>query len=601
MVTLLDFEEIIEYQENPENEYQENPEMPPKQDMIDLEEDNEPLISDDELKGCWSRLVGKEEDTSLTFRQFCLAMDDLGFKWTIDEAKTIFKTMDTDKSKDISYGEFSMAVNHDLPMFEKFWAFLMHPPSNVEGEDEELEENVVMTIDQMIELLQSTTSDWRMRVKAMRQLKEHIENMSAEDFSDLMEDLCPAFQTQLGERRSVVIKEACVCLVDIDKAQSTMFSKWVPALFPALFQCVRMNVQIINKSGMMACANIVRNTAEDDDLNVLKACLLGLEEPHNIVREVCFTYICTIFEINDLANQSYLFWNLVFEALQKGVNDSDSKARTQCYNAIKCMKQKQEDKYKEFFATLETPEQKRVMRALGIKAKRKKLKRRKAKPKVKKIDTAKANTENAETFIALSPMTPRTKEDFAEKKAQKEAEEKFLKEREEAIQEAKWRASTPRNDNSAAKTETKEVLETIEEPPNAELTVPLKTKEHNRGYFYSNQHDSEEAVAEISWRKQTEDMEGEGIYSISGSPASPKIGDTYYFLNVLGYKQKAIVRDKDGDQLTVEWLPNDRRYSHTGIDVRSADEPSHVAQDQIESSTVSVIDEGTTHCACIIS
>merc|ERR550534_3215315 len=135
----------------------------------------------------------------------------------------------------------------------------------------------------------------------------------------------------------------------------------------------------------MACANIVRNTQEDEELNVLRACVSGFEEPHSIVREVCFTYIGTIFEINDLQSQSDKFWELIFGSLQKGVNDSDSKARTQCYNAIKILKNKNEEKYNDWFETLVNAEKKRVQRALGIKKKRQRITRKKKKPKNKRL------------------------------------------------------------------------------------------------------------------------------------------------------------------------------------------------------------------------
>merc|ERR1719483_313812 len=505
-------------------------------------------------------------------------MDELGFQWSLHEAKQIFKTMDTDKNKEISYTEFKSALNHELPAFSKFWGFLMHPPENNAGDDAE-EEETQLTIDDMIQLLKSTQSDWKMRTKAMHQLKELIEHMGDEDFKDLMKDLCPAFQIQLGERRSVIIKEVCVCLVDIGKAQSALFSPYVPELFPALFQCVRMNVQIISKSGMMACANIVRNTKQDAELSVLRACLLGFEEPHSIVREVCFTYIGTIFEINDLDDQSDDFWNLVFEGLQGGVNDSDSKARTQCYNAIKIMKQKKEEKYKEFFESLAKAEQKRVMRALGIKQKRKKLKRK----KLKKKAVNKRVEEVGGGVPPLALMTPMSKEDAIQR---------------ESLVQSQQRMSLAANKKRAASNDilpdpTGDLKKQDESNNYDEVIVPLK-KDSGDGHMLTMDTDTDHSEV-IDWRKQSDPAyTGESVHS-------PCVGETYYFLNVLGYKQKAIVRDKDGDKLTVEWLPNDRRYSHTGVDVRNIDEPSHVTQDMIESSTRSMDDEGTTGCACIIS
>jgi len=543
----------------------------------------EPLIGDDEVSACWERLGVKITD-SLNLNQFALAMDELGFQWSLNEAKQIFKTMDTDKNKEISYTEFKSALNHELPAFSKFWGFLMHPPENNAGDDAE-EEETQLTIDDMIQLLKSTQSDWKMRTKAMHQLKELIEHMGDEDFKDLMKDLCPAFQIQLGERRSVIIKEVCVCLVDIDKAQSALFSPYVPELFPALFQCVRMNVQVISKSGMMACANIVRNTKEDAELSVLRACLLGFEEPHSIVREVCFTYIGTIFEINDLDAQSDDFWNLIFEGLQGGVNDSDSKARTQCYNAIKIMKQKKEEKYKEFFESLAKAEQKRVMRALGIKQMRKKLKRKKLKKKAvnKRVEEIGGSvtvdeTSPPATNTPLALMTPMSKEDAIER---------------ESLLQSQQRISLAANKKRAASNDILPDPTGDLKKQDDEVIVPLK-KDSGDGHMLTMDTDTDHSEV-IDWRKQSDPAyTGENVHS-------PRIGETYYFLNVLGYKQKAIVRDKDGDNLTVEWLPNDRRYSHTGVDVRNIDEPSHVTQDMIESSTRSMDDEGTTGCACIIS
>lgn len=49
---------------------------------------------------------------------------------------------------------------------------------------------------------------------------------------------------------------------------ANVFSMYIPTFFPALFLCVRMNVQIISKSGMLACANLVRYAEEDEGMYV---------------------------------------------------------------------------------------------------------------------------------------------------------------------------------------------------------------------------------------------------------------------------------------------------------------------------------------------
>lgn len=194
--------------------------------------------------------------------------------------------------------------------------------------------------------------------------------------------------------------------------------------------------------------------------------------------------------------------------------------------------------------------------------------------------TADETPPNAETPFAL--MTPMSKEDILERESLVQSQQRIS-----LAEDKKRAASNEIIPNPSANIKTDDA--TIRD----EMIVPLK-KDSGDGHMLTMDTDTDNSEV-IDWRKQSDQAyTGDNVHS-------PRIGETYYFLNVLGYKQKAIVRDKDGDNLTVEWLPNDRRYSHTGVDVRNIDEPSHVTQDMIESSTRSMDDEGTTGCACTIS
>merc|ERR1719433_1881662 len=71
---------------------------------------------------------------------------------------------------------------------------------------------------------------------------------------------------------------------------------------------------------------------------------------------------------------------------------------------------------------------------------------------------------------------------------------------------------------------------------------------------------------------------------------SPRVGEVHIFLNALGYKQKAVVREKNGENLTVEWIANDRRYSHGGISTRSTDiDPVYLHEEIMRESSSSLL------------
>eukprot|EP00494_Astrolonche_serrata_P026038 UN26299 len=142
----------------------------------------------------------------------------------------------------------------------------------------------------MIKLLENKTNDWRKRNKALQQLPIITKDYKKEEIINLFSNkgLCKNLCVQLSERRSQVIKESCLCIKSMALAHPGSISLYAPDFFPALFLCVRMNVQIISKSGMTAIANVVRHADEDSDFNILNSCVKGLDEKHDSVREVLF-------------------------------------------------------------------------------------------------------------------------------------------------------------------------------------------------------------------------------------------------------------------------------------------------------------------------
>jgi hypothetical protein len=49
------------------------------------------------------------------------------------------------------------------------------------------------------------------------------------------------------------------------------------------------------------------------------------------------SFLASILEKENLEEKNEDFWQLLFSGLQKGISDSDQKARTECYNSIKVL------------------------------------------------------------------------------------------------------------------------------------------------------------------------------------------------------------------------------------------------------------------------
>jgi len=337
------------------------------------------------LKECF-RKVDSNGDNLISFREFCLAIEELGIQWELDTAKKAFKTMDENGNKALDWYEFSHGIHLVNPSVKAFWHGIFNPETAAAKEEEV--EQTEFSIPEMVEILGDKKSDWKKRNRVFSFLQEKIINISDEEFTAMLDALVEHLAFNVQERKSAVAREACLTVAVMSQHKPELLLPYVNQLYPGLFGAIRLKINIINESGKNAGRAIAKFVPDNDNHVLLDALIAGTTEKHNAVRARCFEYIDLILDHEWCQNRIKTqndYWEKYRDILIQGTSDRDTEARKYVFQAIlKLRDLKFTDKFEEIENLLPPSGKKAMNRAdksknqkKGGKTKRKRLQRRK--------------------------------------------------------------------------------------------------------------------------------------------------------------------------------------------------------------------------------
>merc|ERR1719336_3162975 len=117
-------------------------------------------IDDSKVREVFDR-VDTDGNGTISFREFCFAMEELGLDWSIDVAKATFKEIDENKNKRLEFDEFRHALHTmNADRMEVFWTRLFQggPPPDVAPTEEKEE---TFTVASALDLVKDKEGDWR--------------------------------------------------------------------------------------------------------------------------------------------------------------------------------------------------------------------------------------------------------------------------------------------------------------------------------------------------------------------------------------------------------------------------------------------------------
>jgi len=287
------------------------------------------------LKECF-RKVDTNGDNLISFREFCLAIEELGIQWELDTAKTAFKTMDENGNKSLDWYEFSHGIHLVNPSVKAFWNNIFNP-----NEQEEEEEKTSFTVDEMEEILADRKSKWQVRNNVLIFLQKYAETLSDEEFHSMMEKIIESMSFQVQTRQSAVAREACLTVANLCKNRSEAMRRYLPVLMPGIWGALRMKINVINEAGKHAGRAAVRFVPDDDEHTVLNVLTEGSKERHKAVRARCFEYLSVLLEqdwTQKRLDEDEKYWEKFKALLIKGTGDKDAEARKGAFESILAFK-----------------------------------------------------------------------------------------------------------------------------------------------------------------------------------------------------------------------------------------------------------------------
>jgi len=337
------------------------------QTFAEIRRENGEEISIPQLKEVFSK-VDTNGDNLISFQEFCLAIEELGIRWELETAKTAFKTMDENGNKSLDWYEFSHGIHLVNPSVKAFWTNIFKSDNEPAGGDSVEQEDLATTfeLEEMLEILQNKKTDWKKRNRMLNFLPVFFQDLDETEFVHYMDLLAEPLGMQITERKSAVARDACLTTALLAKHRQIALLPYVHILFPALYNAIRMNINVISESGKNAGKALIQFVPDDDSHALLNTLVKGQQEKHKQVRARIYEYLRLLAEQEwaqeRLANDP-IYWEKYKETLIKGTGDKDAEGRKSCFRAIIGLKlNNMEDLYQDLFENLDRSKQKAVIR-----------------------------------------------------------------------------------------------------------------------------------------------------------------------------------------------------------------------------------------------
>merc|ERR1719499_867597 len=201
----------------------------------------------------------------------------------------------------------------------------------VEGADD-------LTIEDIAKALSQTRSNWEGRVSAMHAfMNTCCAAGNKKKFDACMRPVKEHLLSQLGDRRSSVVRECCIVIAKISMVQTKLMTRWAPRMLEALFETMRINVEIMSISAHQSAKAVVKCVPENGKkLEITNALLAACKQPYIIVRQRAFEYITMLLNHSRLMSvkRTTQFWEKVMNAVKGGLQDPSTEVRVAAANAL---------------------------------------------------------------------------------------------------------------------------------------------------------------------------------------------------------------------------------------------------------------------------
>jgi len=271
-------------------------------------------------------MCDENDDRRITYKEFKACAENLGIEMSEKNLKAYFTSMDKDQNHALDFGEFKEALLNVQPDNVGVWQKMLGASAlDLQPTSED------PSIDDIVKLLSTKRAPWRERVGALQSFAKHaVQPMKKGKFDGIMRKVREPMMTQLGDRRSIVVRECCIVIAKVSLVRQKWMTRWVPRILEVLFEVIRMNVDIMSVSGQQAAKAIIRCVPDDGKkLEILTKLVKATEETHIIVREKAFEYIRMMLEETRVegTKRTKQFWLKVMKALKAGVKDAATDVR----------------------------------------------------------------------------------------------------------------------------------------------------------------------------------------------------------------------------------------------------------------------------------
>lgn len=121
-------------------------------------------------------------------------------------------------------------------------------------------------VDKLEKVLADRSSDWSIRMRSLQDLRALVTdgNIDRSERADAIQRLLPGIRTQLEDKRSLLVKEACLAVSRSAEILGEDFETFVPKLVPVLLHLTYVTVKVISQSGSDCLLSLVSSVSPHD-------------------------------------------------------------------------------------------------------------------------------------------------------------------------------------------------------------------------------------------------------------------------------------------------------------------------------------------------
>lgn len=276
------------------------------------------------------QFVDIRNDRKITIDEMQIACDRLN----IDKPEKMYGYLNINNNDSVDFNDWKQALAEKKTKLLPFWYAVLG------GKSLELSPlSVDYDIDDANKLLSDGTSaDQNARILALHSVtRKMCMKLSEEKFHKLYKKCLGNIILQLYDRKSYVIREACICLGKIMIARRAQYVKFAVRTLEALYEIIKINDEKTHISAHQAAKVLIRFIPDSKKFPIFNIVCKGCQEKSFVLtKNSSFEYVNHILarmvQVDQARNDR--FWAYMEKILDAGLSDANQDVRDAAYSAL---------------------------------------------------------------------------------------------------------------------------------------------------------------------------------------------------------------------------------------------------------------------------